>query len=30
MKSAKRVEIVSVKLVRESTVLYKNRVIRSP
>lgn len=30
MKSAKRVNIVSVKLVRESSILYKNRSIRSP
>lgn len=30
MKSAKRVNIVSVKLVKEASMLYKNRRVRSP
>lgn len=30
MKSAKRVNIVSIKLVKESSILYKERKIRSP
>jgi DNA repair protein RadC len=29
-KSAKRVNIVSLKLVKESSLLYKNRCVRSP
>ena len=28
--SAKRVSIVSIKLVKESSMLYKNRCVRSP
>lgn len=30
IKPAKRVDIVSVKLVKESSILYRNRSIRSP